>query len=342
MARDSRSRRRVTEPIRRPAAGIGEAPAGRDSATRSIEPWRYQIELSHLEILTRIVETGSFSKAAAAVFLTQPTISAHVATLERMLGVRLLDRLGRRTEPTAAGRVVYAYAKRMLTLRAQVVEEVDLFLGLVRGDLVVAGSTIPGTYLLPAAIGEFKAKHPDVRVTLQLADSDEVLDLVANGDAEVGVTGSRPRHAEISADPFGEDEIVFVVSSAHDAASKRRLAPREVRELPLVAREPGSGTQRTVEEALRRAGIAASDLQVVCRLGSSESVREGVRAGIGAAFLSRRAVEADLDAGRLVAIEIDGVRLRRLFHLVRPRRRSLSPLGRAFYEHLTAPARPKR
>ncbi|MBI1850956.1 MAG: LysR family transcriptional regulator [Planctomycetes bacterium] len=316
------------------ASGNG---ASRSSAGgRRPEPWRYQLDLQQLEILTKIIETGSFSKAAAAVYLTQPTVSTHVATLEKTFGLRLLDRMGRRTKPTAAGQVVYSYAKKMLALRAQAVEEVDLLLGLVRGDLTIAGSTIPGTYVLPAAIGKFVEKHADVRITLQLADSDAVIDLVASGEAELGVTGSKPRHPEIAAEPFGEDEIVLVAPPGHALAGERRITGKRLRDVSLIAREPGSGTQRTAEDALRRVGVSVESLKIICRLGSSEAVREGVCAGIGVAFLSRRAVADDLESGRLREIEVDGIRLRRPFHLVRPRRRALSPLGRAFHEHLKA------
>jgi DNA-binding transcriptional LysR family regulator len=312
----------------------GNGAAREETSARKPEPWRYQLDLQQLEILTKIVETGSFSKAATAVYLTQPTVSTHIATLERTFGLRLLDRMGRRTKPTAAGRVVYSYAKKMLALRAQAVEEVDLLLGLVRGELAIAGSTIPGTYLLPAHIGAFVESHPEVRIHLHLAASDAVVDLVAAGDAELGITGTKPRHPEIASEPFGEDEIVLVAAPSLPIARERRVTPKGLGDVPMVAREPGSGTQRTAEEALRRAGVAAASLKIACRLGSSEAVREGACAGIGAAFLSRRAAEAEIRAGRLRAVEVEGLKLRRPFHLVRPRRRDLSPLGRAFHAHL--------
>lgn len=318
-----------------PGVPTVSAGAGRGDGTgRKPEPWRYQIDLQQLDILTRIIETGSFSKAAAAVYLTQPTVSAHIATLERTLGLKLLDRLGRQTRPTTAGRTLYSYAKKMLALRSQAVEEVDLLLGLVRGSLQLAGSSVPGTYVLPIVIGGFKERHPEVTISLRLGDSDSVVDLVATGEAEVGLVGARPKDSDVASEPFGEDQLVLVAAPAHPIGRASRIAARDLKGVSFLSREPGSGTQRFAEDALRRAGIDTADLSILCHLGSSEAMREAARAGIGAAFLSRRAVEADLQSGRLREIEVDGLKLRRPFHLIRPKRRSISPLGNAFCEFL--------
>src|SRR6202158_2765253 len=152
------------------------------------------MDLRQLEIFVKVAELKSFSKAAEALFLTQPTVSEHIRTLEQELGVRLLDRLGRGAEATAAGRLLLSHATRMLQLQREALQAMDSFQGRLAGELHVAASTIPGEYVLPALIGRFKEKFPDIAITLLIGDSRAVVDWVVDGRAEVAVVGARLPH----------------------------------------------------------------------------------------------------------------------------------------------------
>src|SRR5438045_8509463 len=132
------------------------------------------MDLRRLEVFAKVAELGSFSRAAEALFLTQPTISEHVRSLEDELGVQLLDRLGRGTTPTRAGQLLLGYAQRMLTLAREAQQAVDQLQGRMSGELAVGGSTIPGEYVLPALIGAFKTKYPDISIALLIGDSRQV------------------------------------------------------------------------------------------------------------------------------------------------------------------------
>ena len=149
------------------------------------------MDLRQLEIFAKVAELGSFSRAAEALSLTQPTVSEHIRALEHELGLRLLDRLGRGAAVTPAGRLLLSHAHRLLALSREARQAMDGFLGKMSGELLVGASTIPGEYILPPLIGEFKAKFPDISITLLIGDSQAAVDWVGDGRAELGVVGAR-------------------------------------------------------------------------------------------------------------------------------------------------------
>ncbi len=295
----------------------------------------HAVDLHQLEIFCRIVEMKSFSRAAESLFLTQPTLSSHMANLERTLSTRLLDRLGRSVAPTRTGLRLYEYARRILDLRREAVQAIDAELGLVRGELVVGGSTIPGVYILPGLVGQFKRKHEGIRVTLLLGDSQEILAQVESGDVEVALVGLAPKTESLSSRPFGKDFLTLVVPPDHPFASRKTVALKDLRNQPFLTREPGSGTRVLMETTLVKHGIRPqTDLKVICELGSTEAVKEAVKAGIGLAIVSRKAIDQDLRTGALAAAELEGVSFERRFHLVHNAERTASPVATAFLKFL--------
>src|SRR2546426_4804093 len=150
------------------------------------------MDLRRLEIFVKVAELGSFSRAAEALFLTQPTVSEHVRGLEDELGVQLLDRLGRGAMPTRAGQLFLGYAHRLLSLAREARQAIDQFQGRMSGELIVGGSTIPGEYLMPELIGQFRGKYPDVSVSLSIGSSRQVMDWVEEGRVELGMVGAVP------------------------------------------------------------------------------------------------------------------------------------------------------
>src|SRR6202162_2583924 len=199
------------------------------------------MDLRQLEIFVKVAELKSFSKAAEALFLTQPTVSEHIRTLERELGVRLLDRLGRGAESTAAGRLLLSHATRMLQLQREALQAMDSFQGRLAGELLVAASTIPGEYVLPPLIGRFKEKFPDIAITLLIGDSRAVGDWVAEGRAEVGVVGAQLPHRGVEFRELMPDELVLVVPIGHPWQGKKEIGLEDLRAEPLLLRERGRG-----------------------------------------------------------------------------------------------------
>jgi DNA-binding transcriptional LysR family regulator len=292
------------------------------------------VDLRRLEVFVKVAELGSFSRAAQALLLTQPTVSEHVRALEDELGLQLLDRLGRGTAPTRAGQLLLGYAQRMLALAREARQAIDHFQGRLGGELIVGGSTIPGEYVLPALIGQFKAKQADISIVLLIGDSRQVSEWVEEGRVELGIVGARPAQRTLEARELMSDELVVVVPAEHAWSRRPTVTLAEVRTEPMVVRERGSGSREALERALDEAGASLAAVRVVGEMGSTQAIKQAVRAGVGVALISKRAVDDECRAGLVACVKIAGVRVGRAFYLVTHRDRTRSPLALAFLAFL--------
>jgi DNA-binding transcriptional LysR family regulator len=288
------------------------------------------MDLRRLEVFVKVAELGSFSRAAEALFLTQPTVSEHVRGLEEDLGVQLLDRLGRGAVPTPAGEVLLSYARRILALMREARQAIDQFQGRLSGELVMGGSTIPGEYVLPALIGQFKAKFPDVSISLRVGDSRQVSEWVEEGRVEIGMVGARPASRALQARELMADEMVIVVPAHHPWNGRTEVLLADLRTQPLILRERGSGTREAFERALAEAGTELDTFRIAGEMGSTQAVKQAVRAGIGITMISRLAVEDECRAGLVWCLKVRDLNVARAFFLVTHRDRTRSPLAQAF------------
>lgn len=292
------------------------------------------MDLRRLEIFAKVAELGSFSRAADSLFLTQPTVSEHIRALEDDLGVPLLDRLGRGAAPTRAGQLFLGYAQRILALAREARQAIDHFQGRMSGELVVGGSTIPGEYLLPALIGTFKSKYPEISVTLLIGDTRQVSEWVEEARAEVGVVGAKPTSRGLDSRELMTDELVVVVPANHPWSQRDAITVAELRGEPMVMRERGSGSREAIERALESIGLDLAALRVTGEMGSTQAIKQGVRAGVGIALISQRAVEDECRAHLLHCVKVRDLTVARGFHLILHRDRSRSPLAVAFLEFI--------
>ena len=309
------------------AAQIDAAPGG--SYTRLVD-------LRQLEIFAKVAELGSFSKAAEALHLTQPTVSEHIRTLEDEFGARLLDRLGRGAAVTRAGQLLLSYAQRMLALSREARQAMDGFHGRMSGELLMGASTIPGEYVLPAMVGRFKDKYPDISITLLIGGSQTVVDWVAEGRAELGVVGARPSHRGIEYKELMPDDVVMVTLGTHPWHGRKQVTLDELRTEPLLIRERGSGTRAALESALAEVGTDLGAFRVAGEMGSNQAIKQAVKAGVGVSVMSRRAVEEECKSGLLWCLRIKDLHVARSFYLATHRERSRSPLAEAFRVFLEA------
>jgi DNA-binding transcriptional LysR family regulator len=292
------------------------------------------MDLWQLTIFCRVVEWRSFSKAAAALHLSQPTVSSHVKELEDHFGCLLIDRLSRKTAPTEAGRLLYGYAQRLLSLRDEAKTAMDRYQGKTSGRLVLGGSTIPGGYLLPRIVGRFKKRFPGVMLSLIISDTEQIIRGVLDGVLELGVVGAESRDKRILQEILIEDQMRLIVPSGHPWSFKKKVTAALLLKEPFIAREQGSGTLQSIRESLKRQGHGLEDLNIVAEMGSTEAIRQGIREGVGVSILSTLAVADDLATGRLKALNVEGLELIRRFFITRHRQRSTSPLAAAFIEFL--------
>lgn len=292
------------------------------------------MDLWQLHIFCRVIEHKSFSKAAEAVHLSQPTVSAHIKDLETHFGCPLIDRLSREAAPTQAGRLLYGYSRRMLGLRDEAESAMSQYQGRTRGRLVVGGSTIPGTYLLPRVVGRFRRRYPEVQLSLAIEATAGIVAGILEGVLELGVVGAESDDKDILQQAVMEEEMRLIVPRGHRWAKRKKIALAELWEEPYIAREAGSGTLQSLQRHIGDLGRERRELSVVAEMGSTEAVCQGIREGIGVSILSPLAVAEGITAGRLKALAVEGLDLTRRFYLTTHRRRSLSPLATAFIEEL--------
>jgi len=287
-----------------------------------------------LRVFLAIADAGNFARGAEALRLSQPTVSQHIAALEGELGVSLLDRSRRGVTLTEAGKLLRRHARQVVGAMAAAQQAVERFRGLEETPLRVGVSTIPGTYLVPRAMPALFARHPGLRLILLQGDSRETLDRIAADDVELGLVGSRFEQRGLAYTPLASDTIRLVVAPDHRWAQVKAIALADLAGEPLILRESGSGTGKTVGEALRKAGLDLSTLQVRAEVGSTEALKAAVAVGVGAAFLSEWACREEVKRGALAAVAVEGLVVERSFYLVQRAARTLSPAATAFWEVL--------
>src|SRR5437763_3255750 len=279
-----------------------------------------------------VVERKSFSQAAEQLGVPQPAVSLQIRSLEDRLGQKLLDRSGRRVEPTEAGRRLYRSAQRLLAQERQLLEDVaGEAEGPLRGQLAMGASTGPGGTVVPVLLCEFAEANPAVGVRLSVSDTQRVVERVAERELELGVVGAGRRHRGVVFESFFRDEVVLACAAGHRFAGKT-VSLDALREEPLLVMQEGAGVRQVIEDALRGAGTRLRDLDVRLELGLQESVRSAVAAGHGVTFISRTAIESDLAAGTLAIARVRGLDPVREIFLVRAGGRAETRAAQAFGE----------
>jgi len=290
------------------------------------------MDTRQLAAFCAVVERKSFSEAAERLGVTQPAVSQQIRSLEERLGQQLLDRSGRRVEPTEAGRRLYRGAQRLLAQERQLLEDIaGEAEGPLRGQLAIGASTGPGGTVVPVLLCEFAAANPEVTIELSIYDTQTVVDQVARRELELGVVGATPRNRAVAYEPLFRDEVILVCPPGHRFEGKT-VSLEELREEQLIVMQEGAGVRQVIEDELRKAGTRLRDLDVRLELGLQESVKSAVEAGHGVAFISRTGVEAELAAGTLAAARVKGLEPSREISLVRAAGRVSTRVADAFVE----------
>jgi DNA-binding transcriptional LysR family regulator len=290
------------------------------------------MDTRQLHAFCEVVDRKSFSLAAEKLGVTQPAVSLQVRALEKRLGTQLLDRSGRRVEPTESGLKLYRSAQRLLALEEEIVNELaEEATGALDGTFEIGASTGPGGVVLSQLLCQFAELHPRLHIALSVFDTQTVVDRVADRTLQLGVVGAAPRHRGVEYEPFFKDTVVLACPPGHPFAG-RTVTLDDVRSEQLIIMQEGAGVRQMIEDELRRAGTRLRDLNVRLELGLQESVTSAVRGGYGITFISRSSVEKDLDAGVLVEARVEGLELEREIHLVRAAGRSETRAAREFLE----------
>ncbi len=202
----------------------------------------------------------------------------------------------------------------------------------MKGQLLIGASTIPGTYIFPVVAAEFKKTYPDVSFEILIEDSRKITDMVLSHEVQLGVVGAIMETGKLEYRPFVQDELILAGSPK--IVKKAGIDIKGLIEVPFILREEGSGTRRTMEEFFKKKGVGVHNLEVVAVLGSTDSVKQALKAGLGVSILSKIAIQDELKNGILKEITIKGLKMKRHFHIIKHRRRSLPNHYQAFYDYL--------
>ncbi len=290
------------------------------------------MDIHHLRIFAAVYRTRGFSRASEVLHLSQPTVSEHIKNMEEELGCRLFDRVGRTIIPTREAEVIYPKAVQIMEELEGLKEAATLAGSAVKGELIIGASTIPGTYILPAVASEFKRLNPGVSFEVIIGDSRRVTEMVLDHVLRLGIVGAVMEPGRLSYQRLIEDELVLVASPR--VVKKEVLDVEEIRRVPLVMREEGSGTRKAMEAILGERGVEVKELKVAAVLGSTDSVKQALKADLGASVLSRIAVKEEVRSGLLKEIRIRGLRMKRDFYLITHKRRSLPNPYRTFHDYI--------
>jgi DNA-binding transcriptional LysR family regulator len=274
------------------------------------------MNFQHVKTFCAIVSEGTFSRAAEKLHLAQPTVSAQVQALEKELGAKLFERSAQGSTITHAGRLFHQYALQMLELAERAEEALDQLRTLRLGRLEVGASSVPGHYILPAALARFKATHPGVEVRLSVSNSREVREGVREGRFEIGMVGDEVPDPRLTYAPLVQDRLVVALRPEHPLAQRPCLSLHELFQQPVILREEGSGTRATLDRALRSADLHPHDLRVLLELGTLEGVKAALREVDALAIVSEWSVREDARLGLLVTLPLAGVDLTRHLYLI--------------------------
>ncbi|RKQ61845.1 DNA-binding transcriptional LysR family regulator [Thermovibrio guaymasensis] len=282
------------------------------------------MDIKQLEVFAKVFENRSFSKAAKQLGLSQPTVSTHIQHLEDSLGKKLFDRLGRRVVPTEEAKILYKHAVEILKKRDEALAELlSLDSSKVSGKVRIAASNIPGDYLIPHLLIKLKELLPEVTFQVEIYDSSKVLNLLRENipNFDLGFVGLEVFDPKFEVKKVHNDEIVLISPPYFKRDS---ITLEELLKLPLIFREEDSGTRKTVEKALRKAGIPAAKLNVIAYLGSNTAIKEAVKRGAGFGLVSRYSVKDEVECKKVKVVEIRGLSIRRCFFAVK--RNDITPI----------------
>lgn len=258
-----------------------------------------------LQVFHTVARVLNFTKAAEILHMTQPAVTFQSRQLEEHFNTRLFDRTHNRISLKEAGARVYEYADKIFELYAEMEAAVRDMTGEIAGMLVLGASTTIAEYVLPSLLGHFKRKYPDVIIRLKVSNTDAIVAMVENNEIDLGVVEAPVSNKKLVVELCRIDQLVVIVPPGHPLAAKQTLKPADLLAYPYIAREHGSGTREVTLDYFRDAGVDPAQLKVIMELGSPESIKGAVEAGMGVSIISRATLVKELQLGTLIAVNLD-------------------------------------
>jgi LysR family transcriptional regulator, transcriptional activator of the cysJI operon len=293
------------------------------------------MHLNQLWVFYHVAKHKSFSLAAEALFLSQPSVSNQVKLLEKIYGLKLFDRSGRGVELTNAGEILLSYAERIFSLAKEADSVIEEIQELKAGGIRISASNTLGAYYLPDILDLFRKKYPRVEIRMNVGYTQTVVEDILAFRSDLGMIGREVKHPSIVVIPLWEEELVLIVPPGHRFAECRVIDLSGLQDQPFIMSERGSGVREITEEILSRAKVSP---RVVMELGENEAIKRAVASGLGIALISATVARRELDAGLIRAVCLPGSRILRKFNIIHHKDKYISKLIRAFMdEALCAP-----
>ncbi len=281
-------------------------------------------QTSELKVFVIAAEELSFSRAAERLHMSQSAVSQNIQALEREYGVELFERRGRTLRLTVGGQALLPMAQEAIGALQRMSEAMNSLDGKVVGDLLLGCSTTSGKYLLPSLVAAFRRDYPQVRVSIKVLPRDEVINRLVDERLSLGVTSQKIDHRDLEYVPFFEDRVILIVPAQHRWATFGRALPADLVDEPIILREERAGTTQVMAEGLAPHNITLDMLNPVMEIGNAEAIEMAVEEGIGIAFVSELAAARGLALGRITAVEVEGLNLRRTIYLAHNTRHPLT------------------
>lgn len=290
------------------------------------------MDIHQLRVFASVFKNKSFSRASEELHLTQPTISNHIKSLEEEFDCKLFDRLGRTIIPTREADVLYSHSMELIEKADTIKEAIGEIRKDITGKLIIGASTIPGVYLMPRIMTEFQKSYPFISFQIIISDSRGIIDNISKHELLLGIVGAKLGNEKINYMPFVEDELVAV--SSPFLIKNNTLTLKEIIKFPMVLREEGSGTRRETEKFLENKGVSLESIKIAGIFGSTDAVKQAVKAGLGVSILSRFSVTDELDHGILKEVKLSDIEMKRRFYIVTHKKRTLPRLYDTFLKYI--------
>jgi DNA-binding transcriptional LysR family regulator len=258
-----------------------------------------------LHVFYSVARLLSFTKAAEALHMTQPAVTFQVRQLEEHFNTRLFDRTHNKISLTAAGERVYAYAEKIFELYDELENSVRELTGEISGVLILGASTTIAEYMLPALLGDFKDKYPDVTIRLKVSNTDGIVSMVENNVIDLGIVEAPVTNKNLMVENCRTDRLVAITPPGHPLAQHETIPVKSILDYPFICREEGSGTREVIMDYLKEAGVDPGQLDIIMELGSLEALKGAVEAGIGVSIISRATLLKEIKLGSLEVLELD-------------------------------------
>ena len=286
------------------------------------------LTLRQLQVFEAVARHASFTRAAEALYLTQPAVSMQVRQLEQQVGLPLFEHVGRRVHLTEAGREVLRLARSVLQQLAETEATLEAMKGVRRGRLTVAVAST-ANYFAPRLLGGFTARHEGITVSLDVTNREGLLRHLHDNDVDMVIMGRPPEELDLEVEPFMENPLVVIAPPGHPLVETQPVPLARLQEETFVVREPGSGTRIAMERHFEEHGVR---LTTGMEMSSNEAIKQAVEAGLGLGIVSLHTLGMELELGRLAVLEAESFPILRHWHLVYRRGKRLSPVAEAFAE----------